>query len=128
MSILIKDNETGTIREYGTNGHDSLNISHDGTCLYYENLQNWGSSLGGGYSFVMEDGKIPIESETADAINSACYFNIGGFRAERERGEWVDVEGWEHLSACNKCGHEIDRRIEEESNFCPECGADMRQD
>lgn len=82
MSILIKDNQTGNIREYGTNGHDALHISPDGSCLRYENMQNGDGSLGGGYSFVMEDGKIPKESETADAIHGMCYFNVGGFRTE----------------------------------------------
>ena len=40
MSILIKDNQTGNIHEYGTNEHDALHISGDGSCLYYENMQN----------------------------------------------------------------------------------------
>lgn len=79
MSILIKDNQTGHIHEYGTNCHDALHISSDGSCLYYENMQNGDGSMCGGYSFVMEDGKTPEDSETADAMRAMCYFNIGGF-------------------------------------------------
>ena len=91
---LIKDNQTGNIHEYGTNEHDALHISGDGSCLYYENLQNGDGSMCGGYSFVMEDGKTPEESETADAMHAMCYFNIGGFRTEveeRQQGEFKCV-------------------------------------
>lgn len=82
MSILIRDNQNGNIHEYGTNCHDALHISSDGSCLHYENLQNGDGSMCGGYSFVEDDGKIPSESETADAMHAMCYFNIGGFERE----------------------------------------------
>lgn len=80
MSMLIKDLSNGSIREYGSDCHDSLEISWDGKTLSYYNLQNGeGSGEFGNYRFVMEDGKIPSESETPEAINCCNYFNIGGF-------------------------------------------------
>lgn len=132
MSILIKDNQTGNIREYGTNGHDALHISPDGSCLRYENMQNGDGSLGGGYSFVMEDGKIPKESETADAIHAMCYFNIGGFRTEPKehgKGEWI--EGENGNIKCNKCGCEIRFSYlignkPDFPKFCCDCGTKMK--
>lgn len=48
---------------------------------------------------------------------------------ERKKGKWVDetfeFEPWwvvHHPYKCNQCGE----RSEEDSNFCPNCGADMR--
>lgn len=76
--LYIKDNETGAIFEYGRDFHDSLRISEDGRYLTYYNLQCGEGSLFGTYSFVMEDGKIPAESETVEALHADCYFDIGG--------------------------------------------------
>ena len=49
---------------------------------------------------------------------------------EREKGEWIkhptfheDFDCW----VCNKCGEEISGH-ENKTNFCPNCGADMRGD
>lgn len=77
--MLIKDLETGSVREYGKDCHDSLAISPDGRSLSYYNLQCGEGSRYGCYRFVMEDGEVPDDSQTPDAIHAQCYFNIGGF-------------------------------------------------
>lgn len=79
MAILIRDNETGRVFEYGTDQHHALVISDNGGCLTFENLQNGGGSLEngrGGYSFVMENGKTPQEDTEKDIYDE--YTNIGG--------------------------------------------------
>lgn len=76
--MLIKDNETGRIFEYGHNCHDSLEISADGRYLTYYNLQNGDGSTFGAYTFVLDDGKTPEEHDSPDVIYNS-YFNIGGF-------------------------------------------------
>lgn len=79
--MKIRDNETGKVFDYGTDRHHALSISEDGKCLYFENLQNGDGSLGDGYSFVLNDGKTPEESDSNDAAYGAAYANIGGFRS-----------------------------------------------
>ena len=94
--MKIKDNETGEVFEYGTNMHHALRISENGGCLTFVNLQNGDGSLksgDGGYSFVLDDGKTPIESNSPDAINGATYANIGGFhRGSTKNDGWIPVE------------------------------------
>lgn len=81
--MLIKDLQSNSVFEYG-GCHDSLSISQDGRTLSYYNLQCGEGSKYGDYRFVMEDGKIPAESETADAIHGCSYFDVGGrFNAEK---------------------------------------------
>lgn len=75
--MLIKDLQSNSVFEYG-GCHDSLSISEDGRTLSYYNLQCGEGSKYGDYRFVMEDGKIPAESETADAIHGCSYFDVGG--------------------------------------------------
>lgn len=77
--MKILDLQTGTVHKYGSNQHDSLAISEDGRTLSYYNLQNGDGSSLGDYRFVMDDNKIPSESQTADALHCESYFNIGGF-------------------------------------------------
>lgn len=94
--MKIRDNETGEVFEYGTNRHHALRISRNGGCLIFENLQNGDGSLesgGGGYSFVLDDGKTPEESDSPDAINYATYANIGGFHRDNTKDDgWIPVE------------------------------------
>ena len=52
---------------------------------------------------------------------------------ERKRGEWIDKNGAYNRRKCSLCGkYALYRFInvgsfkETESNFCPNCGADMR--
>ena len=54
--MYIKDMTNGTVRRYGTNVHDSLQISDDGRTLSYENLQNGDGSRYGDYRFCDQDG------------------------------------------------------------------------
>lgn len=80
--ILIRDNYTGNVFEYGTNEHHALRISENGGCLTFENLQCGDGSTEdgkGGFSFVLEDGNVPKESDLPDAQYGMTYANIGGF-------------------------------------------------
>lgn len=94
--MKIRDNETGEVFEYGENIHHALRISRNGGCLIFENLQNGDGSLengDGGYSFVLDDGMTPKESDSPDAINYATYANIGGFRGDTAKNAgWIPVE------------------------------------
>ena len=78
--MFIKDLETGKVRRYGTNPHDSLVISDDGRTLSYYNLQNGDGSGHGNYVFCDDEGKTPAEIDIPDNI----YFNIGGWKGCRE--------------------------------------------
>lgn len=136
MNILIKNNQTGIVQEYGASVHDSLHISYDGSYLYYENLQNGHDSLSGSYSFVMEDGKTPKESKVTDVM---CLFNIGDFRTEeveRPQGEWNILQKDDngiHEIECPFCKYSKGGRFASVGvtfhklpPFCESCGADMR--
>ena len=94
--MKIRDNETGEVFEYGENIHHALRISRNGGCLIFENLQNGDGSLengDGGYSFVLDDGKTPKESNSSDAVNGATYANIGGFHGDNTKNDgWISVE------------------------------------
>lgn len=72
VRIYLKDNTDGNIHEYGTNPHDALYLTEDGS-LHYENLQNGDGTSGGGYSFCALDGKPP--DDQTDRI-----VDIGGER------------------------------------------------
>lgn len=94
--MKIRDNETGEVFEYGTNIHHALRISENGGCLTFENLQNGDGSLqsgDGGYSFVLDDGKTPKESNSPDAANGCCYANIGGLHGDNMNNDgWISVD------------------------------------
>lgn len=49
---------------------------------------------------------------------------------ERQHGEWIEDEEQNHVEItfhCSECGYKA-WGIEETTNFCPNCGADMRGD
>ena len=75
----IKDLQAGTVRLYGINNHDSLEISPDGLTLSYSHLQNGDGSLYGDYRFCDENGRIPSECEQYLKYGAEAYFNIGGW-------------------------------------------------
>ena len=98
--MLIKDNETGKVREYGTNPHDSLTISEDGRCLYYYHLQCGEGSRFGGFSFVTdEEGHIPSEDDVLAKHGAEAYFNIGGFEKTDKETLAKEVDIINHLIA-----------------------------
>lgn len=115
--MKIRDNETGEVFEYGENIHHALRISENGGCLTFENLQNGDGSLqsgDGGYSFVLDDGKTPKESNSPDAVNGATYANIGGFNGDNTKNNgWIPVE--ERLP---EVGEDTEETIEDDD--CPE--------
>lgn len=78
--MYIKDNITGLVRLYGTNCHDSLEISDDGKYLTYYNLQCGEGSKYGSFSFVTDkNGTLPKDDEVLVKHGAEAYFNIGGF-------------------------------------------------
>lgn len=97
--MYIKDTHSGEVREYGTNHHDSLRISNDGTYLTYEHLQCGDGSIAGnkehsGYLFCDEEGHTPEEDEVLCKHGADAYFNIGGFNdKQNEKGmtRWIPV-------------------------------------
>ena len=89
--MYIKDLQSGKVREYGTDCHDSLRISSDGRALTYYNLQNGDGSGCGEYRFCDENGNLPC-----DIPFSEGYFNIGGF------DEIVRCEGCEKYDSHGK--------------------------
>ena len=45
------------------------------------------------------------------------------------RGEWIPApEKGDCIYRCSQCGYEIDSYLCEAKNFCPNCGADMREE
>lgn len=86
--MWIKDLQTGTVREYGKNCHDSLRISGDGRTLTYYNLQNGDGSGYGDFRFVVDpEGHTPDEDETLIKYGADVYFNIGGWNVPK----WIPV-------------------------------------
>ena len=78
-TIYIKDKETGVVREYGSDQHDSLIVTGDGKYIEYYNLHNGeGGGDGGSYIFCDKDGKTPDESDNRDME----FINVGGFEGE----------------------------------------------
>ena len=82
--MYIKDKHTGKVRLYGTDSHDSLRISSDGTCLTYNHLQCGEGSLAGdkehsSYLFCDDEGQTPEEDDALCRHGADAYFNIGGF-------------------------------------------------
>jgi hypothetical protein len=93
--MFIKDIQTGKVRKYGTNPHDSLLISEDGKTLSYLNLQFNEGSLYGDFCFVTDEkGLTPSEDESIKECGEA-YFNIGGF-------------GTEYFPPCVDCNTKMD--------------------
>lgn len=77
--MYIKDLQSGIVRPYGTNTHDSLVISDDGRTLSYYNLQNGDGSRYGDYVFSDDEGKVPDEIGVHRTHGTNIFFNIGGF-------------------------------------------------
>lgn len=100
--MWIKDLQTGTVREYGKNCHDSLRISGDGRTLTYYNLQCGDGSGYGDFRFVVDpEGHTPDEDETLIKYWADAYFNIGGWNVPKwtkydddDPKTWPEDGGW----------------------------------
>ena len=66
---------------------------------------------------------VGMPKEFEDALDMAIE------ALEREHGKWVEDKEQNHVELtfhCSKCGCKA-WGIEETTNFCPNCGADMRE-
>lgn len=89
--MYIKDNITGEVRPYGTDCHDSLEISDDGKYLTYYNLQCGEGSKYGSYSFVTDKvGTLPKDDEDLIKHGADAYFNIGGWKSPAK--VWQEIK------------------------------------
>ena len=122
MKPYIKDLQSRAIRPYGSNHHDSLLISQDGTYLTYEHLQCGDGSIAGdkehsGFVFCDNEGNTPEEDETLRRYGADAYFNIGGWDSPIEvlqeiRQEICDMRSKQNCS-CSDCIDIIDKHIKE---------------
>jgi hypothetical protein len=90
--MYIKDTYTGNVRKYGTDMHDSLRISNDGTCLTYHHLQCGDGSIEGdkehsGFLFCDDEGHTPEEDEVLCRNGADAFFNIGGWKEPK----WIPI-------------------------------------
>ena len=100
--MYIKDNITGVVRLYGTDCHDSLEISDDGKYLTYYNLQCGEGSKYGSYSFVTDDkGTLPSNDEDLIKHGAEAYFNIGGFNDTTDVLDNLRAEIEQYQADCN---------------------------
>lgn len=67
----------------------------------------------------MERGDIYEVGETIVVMNHDDYYDLLCKSWVPKRGEWVDFKNGWVCSACGKWNNET-------SNYCPNCGADMR--
>jgi len=58
-----------------------------------------------------------VGGDFADIIDNAPTVE------ERPQGEWIYSQG---SLKCSRCGYDDTRNHKANSNFCPNCGADMR--
>ncbi len=59
-------------------------------------------------------------------VNSYCHEPCGYYEEERPHGEWKKVGGIFYRLKCSNCNFELENP-DDESKFCPNCGADMRK-
>ena len=117
--MYIKDLQTGEVRMYGTNHHDSLKVSNDGRTLSYYNLQNGDGSAYGDYRFTDEKGQTPEEDKEMAQYGAENYFNIGGFFPK----EVVGLEEIKSAICDNYCKYPGQCQDQDEmiENVCVNC-------
>ena len=79
--------------------------------------------------------RIPGKIETYSQYNEAwqdaldraegAIFNLPSAQPERMRGKWID-DGDPFMWKCGCCGYRVKRY--NNTRYCPNCGADMRED
>ena len=65
------------------------------------------------------------DNETKEAL----FYAIEALKEQRPHGEWIDKGEYAECSICGSCsGTQFDgvEPIPLKTNFCPNCGADMR--
>lgn len=120
MRPIDADNLKEAIKESQAEGFVEVANAFD--CIY--GLINNASTLG------YEDGILSVENATRKAIELEEAYNNGwsdGFSDgvnERPKGEWIFHKDFNESCryGCNQCGN-LNNIL---SNFCPNCGADMR--
>ena len=129
LKLWIKDLTDGTVRQYGTNGHDSLQV-RDGVLEYY-NLQN-GDGTPSGYAFCNEDGTthwltdgpehdekyVHIGLANQKQIPKKPRFYDSKFRQRGQKyGEFVTIEDAYNCPNCNCTVWGTDK-----DEYCKHCG------
>ena len=60
----------------------------------------------------------------------AMIHRLPSAQPERKKGKWVKIGHWGRSYKCNQCGNYLDfdgvNAGRGSTNFCPNCGADMR--
>ena len=84
---------------------------------------------------IPSEGRPSVESKTEKVLNE-IYDAVNGinaliYEANRPSGEWIlecDAEGEDdNLYRCSECGCNYSCQEYDIPNFCPNCGADMRE-
>ena len=60
-------------------------------------------------------------TEDAKEILEEVLTQLPSAQPERKKGEWFDGYRWQRCSLCKQTG-------KKSWNYCPNCGADMRED
>ena len=70
---------------------------------------------------------LAIEALQTPPISQRSMYQAGYRQAQEDRpkGEWVNKEGVYGAAYCSECNYEL--RVNN-TNFCPNCGADMRSE
>lgn len=78
-----------------------------------------------------------MHDKSSDFIDGVIYMaqrieDAPSIDIEPKRGEWITVFDDRHrllkVLKCNLCGAKNHFFVEDERNFCPNCGADMRKE
>ena len=75
-----------------------------------------------------------VYGDMGSAVNGAreCIKSLSSAEPERKRGEWIyeGKRGRFPACKCSICGHyeNADWAMLQGANFCPNCGADMREE
>ena len=69
-----------------------------------------------------------ILEETLDFIDiDYTHLNKTVRYEERPHGEWIPTDEMGYMVRCSECNFVTHDDVSEEYNFCPNCGADMRE-
>ncbi len=83
--------------------------------------------------YVIDALELGLENDYVDATELLAYVKqLPSVKPERKKGRWVydGIRGRFPACKCSICGHyeNADWALLQGTNFCPNCGADMRGD